>query len=101
MKVEITPRGNNCFRIKIFEEDFTLGNILQRAIEKSEKVEGVGVVETHPLEKAITLQVYLKEGANIEEILREGAKRARLELEEIKKAIQKSLGEINEDRILS
>ena len=23
MKVEITPRGNNCFRIKIFEEELT------------------------------------------------------------------------------
>ena len=93
MRVEITPRENNCFRIKIFGEDFTLGNILQRAIEKSEKVEGVGVVETHPLEKAITLQVYLKEGADIGEILREGVERAKSELEEIKRAIQESSGE--------
>ena len=79
-------------KFKIYDEDFTLGNILQQELNRSEEVEGVGIAEMHPLEKAIVIQVFLKKG-DIKQIVLQGVENTKQNLKKIREEIQKTLVE--------
>ena len=92
MKIEVSPRGKNVFRLKIYLEDFTLGNLIQEELINDERIEGVGIVETHPLNEFVSLQIYVKKG-ELKEIVLQDMESVLKKLKEIREKITEVLGE--------
>lgn len=86
-RVEITSRGEGTVKIKVLDEDFTLANLLQSFLNSDSRVKGAGVIEPHPLEKSIAIQVYYKSG-DIKEILQDAIDRGIRNLRDIRQAIE-------------
>lgn len=64
MKIEVISKDQRKIKFKIFDEDHTLGNILEEMLLKDKRVKGAGFTVTHPLKKAVVMNVFLKTEKN-------------------------------------
>lgn len=94
MDVEIVYRGDKKIKLRIKGEDYTLGNLLQKALLEDERVEGAGFIIPHPLKKEIVMHVFMKnEDDDPIQVIKEGIERLKRDMENIKEAIRKGLEE--------
>ena len=64
LKIEIEKRSGKRIRLIIEGQDYTLGNLLQEALLRDDRVEGAGFYITHPLIKKMILEIRFKSEVN-------------------------------------
>jgi len=90
MDIEIIEEKNLYIKFKVKGEDYTLGNILQKALLNDKRVLGAGFYIPHPLRHEMTVEVFFNENTNSEEkkkIIIENMKNIRDFIENVKKEL--------------
>jgi DNA-directed RNA polymerase II subunit RPB11 len=93
MDIEIIECKEKYIKMKIKNEDHTLGNILQKALLDDERILGAGFYIPHPLHKELVFEVFFNEELPVEERKRiilenvEAAKKYILDIKERLKGV--------------
>ena len=61
MDIEVIRIEKGRMRLKIKDETFTFGNILQKALMNDKRIIGAGYHQPHPFRKEIIFDIYFKE----------------------------------------
>lgn len=93
MEVEILSQRDDKIKLRIKDEDYTLGNLLQKALLEDKRVEGAGFIAPHPLKKEIIMHIFLKKKGDPIQVIKESIERLKKDIGDIKEAIQKGLEE--------
>jgi len=94
MDIEIIEVKENYLKMKILNEDYTLGNIIQKALLDDERIIGAGFYIPHPLKKELILEVFFKDEIPMKEwknIIIEDIKNIREYIAKIKEKLGKAL----------
>ncbi len=81
-------------RLKIVNETFTFGNLLQKALIDDERILGAGFHRPHPLRKEIIFDIYFRDDVDPAEykgIVLENVKKLHTYISELRDAIMNSL----------
>jgi len=96
MDIEVIECKDKYIKIRIKDEDHTLGNILQKALLDDERILGAGFYIPHPLHKELIFEVFFNETLPIEEkkrIILEDVGVTKKYINDIKKKLKETLEE--------
>jgi len=61
MDIKIIEIKENYLKMKVLDEDYTLGNIIQKALLDDEKIIGAGFYIPHPLKREMIFEIFFKD----------------------------------------
>ena len=99
MKIEIIESKEKYIKLRIEEEDHTLGNILQKALLEDDRILGAGFYIPHPLRKELIFEIFFNDSTSLDEkkkIILEDIEDIKKYIERIKERTQKILEEKRE-----
>jgi len=94
MDIEIIEVKENYLKMKILEEDYTLGNVIQKALLDDERIIGAGFYIPHPLKQEMIFEVFFKDNIPMKEwknIIIEDIKNIREYIAKIKEKLAETL----------
>ncbi len=92
MDIRIEKKSAKRIRLIIKGQDYTLGNLIQEALLRDDRIEGAGFYISHPLLKEMILEVrFKKEIENPLDIIIEDVEKFKDEMSNIKREIIKAV----------
>ena len=92
MDIKIEKKSNKRIRLILKNQDYTLGNLIQEALLRDNRIEGAGFYISHPLIKELILEVRFKEKVeNPIDIIIEDIEKFKEELSNIREEILKTV----------
>jgi DNA-directed RNA polymerase subunit L len=92
MELELVERDRRSLKVKVWDEDHTLCNLLRKTLYEDEYVVATSYTIEHPLTEPPLIYVRTKTGKSPERALVEAAERIVERLDELRKSLREKFG---------